>query len=290
MKRTVILLLGASVWIGVPAPARAQNRVDQQMFIEIRQLQEQNRQLMLAVNTALEQLKTVNTKVDSEGDARRKGFADQQTLINTANANVSALGERMSENKVQVQKVTQELDAVKKGVDMLTVMVTQALAQMPASAAPADPNAPPGSAPPAGTPPAGGVPASSEDYFNRAFGDYVVGQWELAIQGFQEYLKRFPQGPQIVRAQRLVGDSYFMMGKYPDAVAAYDLVVKAGKALDPSGDVPDAIYKQGVAYEQLKQREKAIDNYVLLRKDYPTSTAALQATQDLKRLDPTKIK
>ena len=208
---------------------------------------------------------------------------------NAAATNVSALSERVSENKVQVQKVTQEVEAVKKGVDMLTVMVTQALAQMPANAPPADPNAPP-SAPAPSTPASGGVPASSEDYYNRAFGDYVVGQWDLAIQGFQEYLKRFPQGPQAAHAQFSIGEAYFFMGKYDDALNAYGLVIKNYKDADSGGDVPDAIYKQGVAHEQLKHVPQAIDNYKLLRKDYPNSTAALQATQALRRLDPNSIK
>ena len=160
MRRTSVLVIGAvAIWL-CPGVASGQNRVEQQMFVELRQLQEQNRQLMLAVNTALDQLKTVTTKIDGEASARLKGFADQQLLINAASSNVSALSERVSENKVQVQKVTQELDAVKKGVDMLTVMVTQALSQMPAAPPSVDPNAPPGSVapprpagPPAACPP-----------------------------------------------------------------------------------------------------------------------------------------
>ena len=118
-------------------------------------------------------------------------------------------------------------------------------------------------------------------------GDYAVGQWELAIQGFQEYLRRFPEGPMAARVQRSIGESYFFWGKYTEAVAAYDQVVQKYKGSD---EVPDAIYKQGVAYEQLKQKDKAIENYKLVRKDFPASTAALQATQDLKRLDPSQIK
>ena len=283
-----MLLIGVFAVVLCPGAASGQNRVEQQMFIELRQLQEQYRQLMLAVNTAIDQLKTVTTKIDNEANARTKGFADQQVLISAASSNVSALSERVSENKVQVQKVTQELDAVKKGVDMLTVMVTQALSQLPATPPPTDPNAPPGSSPPpSSVPAAGGVPASSEDYFARAMADYAVGQWDLAIQGFQEYLKRFPDGPMNAKVQRTIGEANFFWGKYPDAVAAYEQVVQKYKG---SEEIPDAIYKQGVAYEQMKQRDKAIDAYKLVRKDYPASTAALQATQDLKRLAPNEIK
>ncbi len=280
-------LLAASLWL--PSPAAAQNRVDQQMFLDLRALEEQNQRLMLQMNALSEQIRTLAAKVDSEGNARVKGFADQQTLINGANAGLSALQEKVSENKVQVQKLTQEMDAIRKGVDMLTVMVTQALAQMPAAAPPgSDPAvATPDSAsapPPAPASVPTGVPPSSRDYYQAAFSDYSVGRWDMAIQGFQEYVKRFPDAPSAAQAQVLIGRSYFMMGKYQEAVAAYDQVIARFKDTDATDAVPDAYYNQGVAYEQLNQQDKAIANYQLLRSQYPNSTAALQASQDLKRL------
>jgi tol-pal system protein YbgF len=292
MTRHLRLIAAGALVTGLwlPASAFAQNRVEQQMFLDLRTLQEQNQRLTLQINALAEQIKAVSAKVDTEANARIKGFADQQTLINGANSGLSAVQEKISENKVQVQKMTQELEAIKKGVDMLTVMVTQALAQMPASA-PAPDVANAGSTPGANAPPAGaappaasGVPASSQDYYRAAFSDYSVGQWDMAIQGFQEYLKRFPDAPSAAQAQVLIGSSYFMMGKYQDAVAAYDQVITKYKTSDTTDAVPDAYYNQGVAYEQSSQRDKAVANYQLLRSQYPNSTAALQATQDLKRL------
>ena len=186
-----------------------------------------------------------------------------------------------------MQKLTQEFEAVKKGLDILTVMVTQALAQMPSAPPAADPSAPPGSAPPPSAPVATGVPASCAEYYNRAFGDYAVAQYDIAIRGLQEFLKQCATAPDAAQAQRLIGESYYMMGKNLEAVAAFDQVIKKYKS-DPTDAVPDSYYKQGVAYEQLKQRDQAIANYQLVRKDYPDSTAALQATQALKRLGAIK--
>jgi tol-pal system protein YbgF len=268
--------------LSTAVPARAQNRVEQQMILDIRSVDDQLKQLLLAVNQLSEALKTVNGKVDAESTARSKGFADVQTLINNANSNLTALQERTSDNKVQIQKATQELEATKKGLDMLTVMVTQALAQVPAN--PAPPGQPgeaasSGSAPPV----APSIPASSKEYYDRAFGDYTVGQYDLAIRGFQEYLNRFPDAPDAPAAQFLVGESYFMLGKFGEAVAAYAQVISKYKA-GGADAVPDAYYKQGVAYEQLKRREDAVANYELVRKEYPNSPAALQATQVLKQL------
>ena len=291
MKRIVIVLAALAPCLLAPAFAAAQNRVEQQMFLDLRTLQEQNQRLMLELNTLAQQLETVSARVDSEGAARSKGFADQQALVNSANANLTALQEKVSENKVQVQKMTQELDAIRKGVDMLTVMVTQALAQMPvAPPAESDPNAPApeegaaAPAPPAAPPLAAGVPPSSRDYYERAYSDYAVGQWEMAIQGFEEYIRQFPEAPSAAQAQLLIGQSYFMMGRYPEAVAAYEDVIQKHKASDSTGAVPAAYYKQGVAYEQLQQPERTVANYQLLLQEYPNSSEALLATQELKRL------
>ena len=264
-----------------PAAALAQNRVDQQVFLELRVIEERDQKLLVAVNTLIEQLKTANTKLDAEAAARTKGFADQETQIKTLSSSLSTLRENVSDTKVQVQKVTQELEALRKGEDMLTTFVTQALAQMPAAPPPIDPNAPPGSAPP--TPPGAptGVPASSKDYYNRAFSDYMSGQWDMAIQGFDEMLKQFPASPDAAQAQRLIGDSYYTLGKYKEAVAAYDKLIKDYKDSD---QISDAYYKQGLCYEALKQPDLAIANYQLLRKDYVGTSGELQATQALKKL------
>jgi predicted RNase H-like nuclease (RuvC/YqgF family) len=130
----VLCAVALAAGLAVPAPALAQNRVEQQLILELRDLHEENRQLLATLNALADQVKAVNAKIDVEANARSKGFADQQTLVNNASAAISTLQERVSENKVQVQKLAQELDAAKKGIDMLTVMVTQALAQMPAAA------------------------------------------------------------------------------------------------------------------------------------------------------------
>jgi tol-pal system protein YbgF len=283
MKRLAILASLLALCLTAAAPAAAQNRVDQQLFLDIRSLDEQMKQLLLAVNQLSDALKAVNAKVDAESTARSKGFADVQTLVNNTNSNLSALQERTSDNKVQIQKVTQELEATKKGIDMLTVMVTQALSQIPANPTPpgqpGEPVAGQGSAP--GIPPS--IPPSSKEYYDRAFGDYAVGQYDLAIKGFQEYLTRFPDAPDAPAAQFSIGESYFMLGKFAEAVAAYDQVIKKYKATGADA-VPDAYYKQGVAYEQLKRRDDAIANYELVRREYPNSPAALQATQVLRQL------
>ncbi len=309
MTRTAIVCVGTAAVVGLllPAPARAQNRAEQQMRLDVRLLQEQQQQLLLVVNTLAAELKTVAAKLDTEGTARSKGFADLQTQVNTVGSNVSALLENVRDNKVQVTKVSQELDAIRKGVDILTTLVTQTMAQLPATSngsapapgtaggaqadnAPQGGTAAPGAAatpPPAAaaaTSPVGGVPASADDYFKAAMGDYAAGQYDMAISGFQEFLKRFGDSPDAAKAQFYIGEADSYLAKWQDAIDAYGLVIQNYKASD-ADTVADAYFNQGLGYEQLHQKDQAIANYRLLQKSYAGTNGALQATQALKRLN-----
>jgi TolA-binding protein len=277
-----ISILAAAV-IGVlvsTAPGYAQNRVEQQMFLDLRALQEQSQQLKLELNTLIDQLKAVNSRLDAEASARNKGFADQQVLITGISSALSTVQENVRDNKVQVQKFTQELDAIKKGLDILTTLVTQAMAQVPAATS--DPTAP--ARPPSGAPAAGGgVPASSQDYFMSAMSDYGAGQYDMAIKGFDEVIRRFPASPDAAKAQFYIGESYSFLNRYNDAISAYDKVIKNYKDFDK--EVADALYKQGVAYENTSQRDKAVANYKLLQKNYAGQNAEMLASQRLKTLN-----
>src|SRR5438874_2610718 len=138
------------------------------------------------LNSLIEQLKSVNVWLDSEATARIKSFVDQQTILSGINSVLSTLQENVRDNKVQVQKLTQELDAIKIGIGNLTTMVIQALVQVLAGAI--DVAAPPSVVPP---PASGGVPSSAKDYYQLAFSDYINGVYDMVIKGFEEVIKRF---------------------------------------------------------------------------------------------------
>jgi TolA-binding protein len=127
------------------------------------------------------------------------------------------------------------------------------------------------------------VPSSANEFLTSAKDDYFAGRYEMAIRGFEEFLKRFPTSPDAPRTQFMMGDSFFMLGKFREASDAYGVVIKNYRTSDPDA-VSDAYFKQGVCYENLKQRDLAVANYQLLRKDYSGSNGELQATQRLRNL------
>jgi tol-pal system protein YbgF len=274
----ILLLLAACA---VATPAAAQNRVEQQLFLEIRTLQNKVDQLTLAVNAIADNLKRTDTALGEQANALLKGFADQKARIDALEAAQRTLNGQQSETSVRVLQLTQEMKAIREGLAMQQTLLNQILALLPQPAAtPTDPNAPAGAPPPARTAP--GIPPSPGEYYNTAFGYFFAGNFDSAIESLTDAIKRFPDSPEAARAQLTIGEAYQSMGGHDaDALAAYGLVIKNYK--DPEV-LPDAYLKQGDAYERLGQKESARKSYEDVRKLYPNSSAAIFALAALKRL------
>ena len=282
--RPFILVLTVSL-LAVPAVTRAQNREQQQIFADLRILQEQVQQLRAAVNSLAEQAKATNTRIDAQAEATRKAYADTLQLVRELSSSVESLGQKVQSNSAQVTKLSQELPPLRDGLNMLQQLISQVAAQLQPMT-PADPNASTGAAggPPAsGPPPASNasIPPSPATYWNAAMGYYAVGQWDLAVEAFKDFIQKFPNSPDAADAQFFIGESYYQSGKTREALAAYTAVPAS---YSQSGRVPDAYFKQAMCYELLNQRAEAIRVYQLIVKQYDGSSAALSATQALKRL------
>ncbi len=101
-------------------------------------------------------------------------------------------------------------------------------------------------------------------------GYYAVGQWDLAVEAFKDFIQKFPNSPDAADAQFFTGESYYQSGKTREALAAYTAVVNT---YGQSGRVPDAYFKQAMCYELLNQRADAIRVYQLIVKQYRTAAA-----------------
>jgi tol-pal system protein YbgF len=109
--------------------------------------------------------------------------------------------------------------------------------------------------------------------------DYLSNNLELAIEGFQEFVAKFPEAPDAPKAQYYVGLSYHDQRRYKDAIAAFGKVITTYK---DSEWVAQAYFSQGGAYEALKQPGAARAAYQNVIKLFPNSTEALMAQQRLK--------
>jgi tol-pal system protein YbgF len=136
----------------------------------------------------------------------------------------------------------------------------------PPAAAPA-PNAPPPPAAPPG-PPAGARPATGalqpNDVYQAAYIDFSKGSYPLAIAGFREFVRRYPDDELADNAQYWLGEAHLALarglanaGQSERATQALEQAVLEFKkvvANYPRGDkAPAALYKEALALIELKQ-------------------------------------
>jgi tol-pal system protein YbgF len=118
--------------------------------------------------------------------------------------------------------------------------------------------------------------------YETAYADYTAGQWSLAIQGFETYLKTYPKSDLADDAQYYIGESYAGDSKYQDAASAYEKVIREY----PSSNIlPEAWYKVGISYDRLGQPDKAREAFDYVVKNYPDTDAGRIARQNLDRLN-----
>ncbi len=226
-------------------------------------LQEQTQQLQVTLNALTEVAEGRDARMDEQASVTRKAFADQKLLIDTLTGDVRVVREKLDETNVRLSSLSQEVDAVRhdgrggRGGRRRAPRRRPRSCRQPVRTPPPQPVAPP---------PAVATGMSPQRLYDTAYADYAAGQWSLAIQGFEAFIKSFPRAEQADDAQLYIGESYLLDDKLEQAVAAYDKVI----ANYPTGDaVPMAYYKRGLARDKLGRAERARDSWQAVDPEVP---------------------
>jgi tol-pal system protein YbgF len=268
------ILVTLTAFAAFTAGVSAQNRQDLQVNADLRMLQEQVQKLQLTVNVLTERGKTTEGRLEAVANANQKSFADQKLATDQISNTLSTLGEKAVENNTRVLQLTQEVQALREGLRMVTTQLNTLVSVLQPAVNPVDPNAP------AGGGPLGQVNLvpSPMTMMKAAEGDFMSGKFDLAISGYKEVLEKFPTSPQAADAQYWIAESLFSQGKCREALPEYDRLTKNFKE---SRWLPDAYLMQGVCYDELKQPANATKMYNIVIKQYPQSDAATGAQQRL---------
>jgi tol-pal system protein YbgF len=286
MRKTGVV--AAAVLAGVLAGARpASADADKEhklLMAEIRMLQEEQQQLRAALLGLGDTLKALNVRLDADASRLQKSLADQKLIVEGVAETTRILREKADETNVRLSSMTQELQALRQTVASMPPPVPS-VGLVPGGEPPTgDPAAAaPGSAAPATVTPPPNV--SPTQMWDKVYAVYTAGQFDLAVEGFQSFIRTFPTSPQADDAQLYIGHSYFSAGKYPEAVTALQRVISN---YPQSDSVPTAYYKLGSAYEAMKQFDAARKAYETVIKNYNKAFEATLAQQALVRVQDKK--
>ena len=120
--------------------------------------------------------------------------------------------------------------------------------------------------------------ASPRDIFDLAYRDYTASQYQIAIEGFRDFLNRFPESSLAPEALLYIGNSYRAMKKHQEAIESFRRII------DEFPDSPlhaDALYKIGDSLIESGDRSRGEVYLQTLIQKFPDTNAARLARAKL---------
>ena len=244
---------------------------------DVAQVRQDLNSLTLAVHRGRGDTETVVGQLDRR--TREQG-AESSKQSAALNARLDALSAEVARVSARVDELSQRVETLGRGAPSggATPVPPPARSGAPAPSVAAVP------------PPARSGGASAEESYQAAYLDFSKGLYPLAVSGFRDFLRRFPDSPLADSSQYWIGEAYFSMARatasQPDkarenlehAVQEFRKVVVAY----PRGSkVPTALYKEALALVDLKQTALAQARLQYLVEHFPQSEEAPLAKERL---------
>jgi tol-pal system protein YbgF len=245
-------------------PADAANKDIERLALQIAALQGQVAEIQRASEESRAELRRLTELVAEQNALLKKGVSDRRQQDEALAASFKDLGDRVAE-------IAEALDALR--------------AQFPAPLG-APPTGDAASVPPSSAAAPGGAPAAApsapppapRELYSQAYADYARGNYDLAIQGFTEYIRNYPGTDFTDNAQYWIGECLYSKKMYEEAIEAWNTLFKDHPASDK---VPDGRVKKGMALERLGRKSQALVEYRYVVDRFPNSQAARLARERL---------
>lgn len=116
--------------------------------------------------------------------------------------------------------------------------------------------------------------------YNAAYYDVIKGNYKMAIEGFEEYLKQYPRTGLSDNAVYWIGECYYIQKDYPSAQLAF---TRLTKEYPKSEHLASAKLKLGMSLYNQRYKTKAKQYFRDVVQEYPGTEEANQAAEMLQR-------
>jgi tol-pal system protein YbgF len=235
--------------------------------------------LLEATRSAADAANKANTSVAVITSTLEKNLRDQTDKVA---APVVGFSTRINDMAGELRTLEQAVSDLNASVNKLQVQLTdisnaiKVIQQPPAAPPPTQPGQPTGAS-------ASEVPpTSAETMYNSARQDYVGGKYDLAVQGFSDYLKYYGNTGYAPNAQFYIAMIHFAQGNYETAVKEFDMVLE--KYPDNNKTADALLYKGRALVKMPGHKTEGSNEFMEVIRRYPKSDQAVQACTDRKAL------
>jgi len=205
-----------------------------------------------ALSSAVQRARAEADAANAQADRRGRDQAAE------ADRQLSALTRRLESLSSTLAALTGRVDELNTRVETITRQIRSGAAPAPAPA----PAPSPAPAAPGGRPTTGAL--QPQDIYQASYMDFSKGSYALAIAGFREFLRRFPDHDLAGNAQYWIGEAHYSLAR---GYANQNQADKAKESLEqavtefrrvvanyPRGEkVPAALFKEALTLIDLKQ-------------------------------------
>jgi tol-pal system protein YbgF len=227
-----------------------------QLSNQIRMLQKGNDETGSVFQSLLEQLNDQVAQMNLATDELHRTIQDQKTDVFNL---VTSIRSEVQNLSVKLDDTNNRLTALQKNQEEQQVRM-QSLRTAPAAAE-------------------GRI--QPDQAYAAAYNDFIIGNYDLAIAGFQDLLDSHPDSDYSDNALYYSGICSQEQQRYEQAIQAFDQVIN----LYPKGDKTAAAYfKKAQVFQHLQKNTDAIDTFRQLIEVYPETQEAVQAQRELERM------
>jgi tol-pal system protein YbgF len=222
-----------------------------------------------------EEVQGVNVRIAEQTETLLRSNATLVTKVAEIEERLQGTTGSTEQTNYRLDQLAQQLTQAQR--DLESLRATVASFQQPAAAA----GTASGSEVTVPSGPASAPSANAMEAYQAAYRDYQRGQYDLAIEGFREFLQSNPRSELADNAAYWIGESLFSQKKYRDAIEQFDSVVNN---YPKSEKVPGALLKKGFSYISVGERAQGVVQLQYVLHEHPKSQEAGLARQRLKQL------
>ncbi|MEE8537475.1 MAG: tetratricopeptide repeat protein [Acidobacteriota bacterium] len=248
-------LIAVVCWASL-LPATAGKTED--ILLGIEDLQQQMLLLTREQARAAESLAKIERRVGEQADSVHTVQADLLQKVDVLIEEMHILRQRLEDTGSRLVQLTQEMRRNQNGA----------------------PAAVPGGSG-SDVRPAVSSDSSPNQVFSGAYADFSKGNYQLALWGFQDFLRKFPSDPRASDALYWIAECHLSQNEYAKAVAEFDRLIQQ---YTTRLKVAASYLKKGLALLEASQVAQAVVQLQHVVQNYPHSDEAHIARQRLEGL------
>jgi len=228
-------------------------------------------------STGKEDLKVMSQRLADQNSQVLKSNADIQVELQQLRDQIESLQSNLEATNQRLEALTNELAAARDTA--ATGLAAPPGAGEGATMAPGTSMAPLAAGAAAGA--AAGRPSEPAQLYGSAHEDYLRGNFDLAIQGFRDYLKRYPGTDLSDNALYWIGECHYSKRQFREAIDSFTELLNNYKTSDKAAA---ALLKKGLAYIEAGDRAQAVINLQYVLYEHPGTPEAKRSKDELAKL------